>query len=899
MTPSEFTDTLRKQRKRALKENRQTAGALRQAKERPVTGISNPKLSMREPPTEMTPPADSSILALIRSRRVFFDGGTGTLLQSMGLEPGEAPETWNLTHPEQVKALHRAYLEAGCDIIKTNTFGVNPAKYPNYRELISAGIALAREAAEEAEAAGFGKKYVAFDMGPTGKLLEPLGDLPFETAVSLFASNVRAAVESTDRQNTSDLPILPVDLILIETMNDAYETKAAVLAAKETCSLPVMVTNVYDESGKLMTGASPEAMIALLEGLGVDALGMNCSLGPDKMLDLIDIFAKKSSLPIVVNPNAGLPELKDGKTVYTMDKDRFAAACAKLCQRGATLLGGCCGTTPAYLSAVREAVRAIPYALPTPKEDTFVSSYTHAVSIGKEPILIGERINPTGKKKLKEALRAGDMNYLLTEAIRQAEKGVQILDVNVGLPEIDEAETMAKAVCAVQSVTDLPLQIDTADPATLSRAMRLYNGKPLVNSVNGKEESIRAVFPLVKRYGGAVIALTIGEDGIPATPEARVALAERIIQRAWDYGIPKKEIIVDPLAMAVSSDPQSADITLETVRRLHERGIRTSLGVSNISFGLPERDIINTVFFANALSAGLDCAIMNPFSPRMMGVYQAHRALHGLDEGFSAYLAFAGSPENQLSPATSAGGISSGENNHGGTPPGSAQGGSGSERVFDVSAPSSFSLGLGGAIYRGMKEEARKATETLLLTEEPLALINGHIIPALNEIGAAFEAKKAYLPQLLMSAEAASASFELVKRAMAKSPAVNDGKKREFILATVRGDIHDIGKNIVRVMLESYGFTVHDLGRDVPPERVVRCVEETGCRLVGLSALMTTTVPAMEETIRQLKQAFPDVKVAVGGAVLTKETAERIGADFYSPDAMATVRFAETWSIPS
>ncbi len=789
-----------------------------------------------------------NIMELIRERRVFFDGGTGTVLQTMGLGAGEEPALWSLTHPERILALHRAYFEAGCDIVKSNTFGINRDKYENYAELIGAGLAIAKRAAAEAMAAGLGKKYVAFDMGPTGKLLEPMGTLAFEDAVALFAANVRAAAASG------------ADLILIETMNDAYETKAAVLAAKENADLPVFVTNVYDDTGKLMTGADPVAMIALLEGLGVDAIGMNCSLGPDRMLDIIDAFAENASVPIIVNPNAGLPELVDGKTVFAMDAERFSDCAAALCRRGATILGGCCGTTPAYLAQVIEKVREIPYTLPTAKAKTVISSYTHGVEIGGVPILIGERINPTGKKKLKEALRENDMNYILNEAVRQAERGVQALDVNVGLPEIDEAAMMAAAVRAIQTVTDLPLQIDTSDPAALEAGMRIYNGKPLVNSVNAKEESMAAVLPLVKKYGGAVIALTIGEDGIPADAAGRVALAERIIDRAAAYGIGKKDVIVDPLAMAVSSDGASARVTLEAVRMLHERGIRTGLGVSNISFGLPERDYINTVFYANAMERGLDCAIMNPFSTGMMGVYRAYCALNGFDAAFADYIAFA--EEHPLSLK------------------GAVQGAAAAAPVGAAGAVAGE--GLKGAIVRGLKEETVKEAEALMHQTAPMDIINGHIIPALNEIGTAFEEKRAYLPQLLMSAEASSLAFDVVKRGLQQT-ADQAAEKKAFILATVRGDIHDIGKNIVKVMLESYGFTVHDLGRDVPASAVVDCVRETGCRLVGLSALMTTTVPAMEETIRAVKAEFPDCVTVVGGAVLTKEYAAGIGADITPP----------------
>ena len=560
----------------------------------------------------------------IRNRRMYFDGGYGTLLQAMGLAPGETPEMWNLTQPEKITAIHRAYLEAGSDFITTNTFGVNKDKYADYERMIAAAIDCARAAIGQQK-----DKYVALDIGPTGRLLEPLGDLAFEEAVELFAANVRVGAACG------------ADLVIIETMNDCLETKAAVVAVKENSDLPVFVTNAYDMSGKLMTGASPGAMIAMLEGLGVDALGMNCSFGPDKMLEIVDEFVKYASLPLITNPNAGLPQVVDGNTVYTVGAEQFSEYMKALAERGVGILGGCCGTTPAYIAATVRKTRGIPVRAPHPKEDTAVSSYTHAVYIDKQPVLIGERINPTGKPKLKAALREGNMNYLLGEALRQAEAGAHILDVNVELPEIDEVETMYQAVTALQAVTDLPLQLDSSNPKVLEKSMRIYNGKPLINSVNGERESMDAVFPLVKKYGGAVIALTMDKKGIPETAKARAAIARRIVKRAEKYGISKKDIIVDPLCLTVSSDQNSALVTLEAVRRIRAMGLHTSLGVSNISFGLPGREKINAAFFAAALENGLNCAIMNPFAMGMMDVYYAYRALHGLDAACADYIAYA------------------------------------------------------------------------------------------------------------------------------------------------------------------------------------------------------------------------------------------------------------------
>ncbi len=779
----------------------------------------------------------SNILDLLKEKRLFFDGGMGTLLQSKGLGAGEKPETWNIEKPEIIEGIHREYFAAGANIVKTNTFGINRDKFDNYAELIEAGIACAVRAKD-----GQSDRFVAFDMGPTGRMLKPLGDMDFEECVELYAENVRAMEKAG------------ADLILIETMNDALETKAAVLAAKENSSLPIFVTNVYDESGKLMTGATPAAMIAMLEGLGVSALGMNCSFGPDKMLDIIEEFRTLSSLPVIVNPNAGLPGICDGKTVYSMCPGEFSQSISKLCIGGATILGGCCGTTPEYISAMTKAVKNIPYTLPCTKDITLVSSYTHAVEIGKRPVLIGERINPTGKKKLKEAIKSGDMDYVLAEGIRQAEKGVHVLDVNVGVPGIDEPAVMKKTILSLQAVTDKPLQIDSSNPNALEAAMRIYSGKPMVNSVSGKEESIEAVLPLVKKYGGVLIALTLDDSGIPDTAEGRLSIAQRIIARAEQYGIDKKDIVVDPLALTVSSDSQSALVTLSTIGKLNSMGINTSLGVSNISFGLPSREIINSAFFTAALQRGLDCAIMNPFSDAMMNSYYAHNVLSGNDEACKDYIAYA----SDITPAA-------------------------------VSAPD-VKIPLKEAIIRGLRDAAVSSAEVMLVDTQPMEVINSMIIPALNEVGSDFEKGKVYLPQLLMSAEAASGAFEVVKSKIDQK--LSDTGK-SVILATVKGDIHDIGKNIVKVVLESYGFTVIDLGRDVEPEAVCECIEKTGCILVGLSALMTTTVPAMEATISLIAKKYPQVKVMVGGAVLTKEYASVIGAHYYGADAMDAVKTAQ------
>jgi len=793
-----------------------------------------------------------NLLEKIRTSRTYCDGGMGTLLQARGLKPGELPELWNLTHPEEIIDIHCQYLEAGANIITANTFGANSLKFGDELEdIIAAALANIRTAISRLAPEKQADRYAAFDVGSLGKMLQPLGELPFEEAVEIFAKSIRIAARHG------------ADLIFIETMNDSYEAKAAVLAAKENCDLPVFITCVYDAQAKLMTGADPAAMVAMLEGLGVDALGMNCSLGPEQMLPLVPLLAAETSLPLIVNPNAGLPRTERGKTVFDVDAEHFSDIMVKIVEAGACLVGGCCGTTPEYIRRTVKKTAALPYRLPEKKTHTVVSSYTHAVRIGEGPVLIGERINPTGKARFKQALRERDIDYILNEGVRQQEAGAHILDVNVGLPEIDEPAMMLDVVRQLQTVSDLPLQIDTVDPEAMAKAMRACNGKPLVNSVNGKPESMDAVFPLVKKYGGVMIALTIGPDGIPDTAEGRYAIAADIVAKAEACGIDRRNIVVDPLAMAVSSDPQSARVTLESIRLIEERlGVHTSLGVSNISFGLPNRDLVTSTFFAMALEAGLDAAIMNPFSVEMMKVYHSFRALRGLDANCADYIAFA----SGLTTQTVAGAAGS-------TAP-----------TADAAEP------LKHAVIKGLKDKAGALAAQMTATMDPLDVINGQIIPALDIVGKGFEEKTVFLPQLLMSAEAAKAAFEAVRAAM---PASNQPSKGKIVLATVKGDIHDIGKNIVRTLLSNYGYEVIDLGKDVPPQKIVDCALEHDVKLVGLSALMTTTVPAMEETIALLRKSGSQAKVMVGGAVLTQEYADMIDADSYAKDAMETVRLAE------
>lgn len=789
-----------------------------------------------------------NIRDLLGKQRLYFDGGMGTLLQSAGLAAGELPEMWNLTHAETVKNIHLEYFNAGSNIVSTNTFGANSLKFDNLEEIIAAAVKNAKDAAAECPREDC---FTALDVGPLGKMLEPLGDMSFERAVELFSETISLGAKHG------------ADLIIIETMNDSYETKAAVIAAKESCELPVFVSNVFDENKKLMTGADPMAMIAMLEGLRVDAIGMNCSLGPKQMLSVAEEYISYASLPLIVQPNAGMPRTEKGKTVFDITADEFADYAVKMAELGVSVLGGCCGTTPEYIKKVVEKTKDIPYKAPESKNITMVSSYTHAVEIGRVPVLIGERINPTGKSKFKQALRDNNIAYIINEGVSQQEKGVHILDVNVGLPEIDEDKMLVTAVKELQSVLDLPLQLDSVKASSLEKAMRIYNGKPLINSVNGKQESMDAILPLVQKYGGTLIALTIDENGIPETAQGRCEIAEKIVNECKKYGIEKKDIIVDPLAMTVSSDDQSGKITLESVRLIKERlGLKTSLGVSNISFGLPDRENINALFTALAFGAGLDCAIMNPYSVAMMRSYHTYLALTGKDTNCMNYIEFADSHKTETAVVATQ---------------------KKAEEKNEVSA-------LQRAIIKGIKSEAYSEAKVSLTQKDALRVINEEIVPALDTVGKQFEEKRMYLPSLLMSAEAASKAFEAVKEAMPEGKSESKGR---IILATVKGDIHDIGKNIVKTLLENYGYDIIDLGKDVAPEAVLEKAKAENIKLVGLSALMTTTTEAMAETVRLINENLPDTATVVGGAVLTKEFAKMIGASYYAKDAMDTVRFAE------
>lgn len=791
------------------------------------------------------------ILEYLKDNLIYLDGGMGTLLQKQGMMPGELPELWNITHSDVITKIHRDYFDSGSNVVNTNTFGANSLKFSLevLDEIVKNAINNAKRAKEES--VNKGEKWIALDIGPLGRMLKPYGDFEFEDAVSTFKDTIKLGIK------------YGVDLIFIETMNDSLETKAALLAAKETCDLPVFVSNAYGEDGRLMTGATPHAMIAMLEGMGADAIGMNCSLGPKELSEVCMEYLKYSSVPVILKPNAGLPKAIENKAVYDVSPDDFSLEVGELIKKGVRIVGGCCGTTPEYIKTLKNCTCRIEPVQTTDKNITCVSSYTHAVEFSSAPVLIGERINPTGKKLFKKALIDNDINYILKEGLNQQEKGVHILDVNVGLPDIDEEKMLKTAVSELQAVLDLPLQIDTTNVKAMETALRCYNGKPMINSVNGKKEVMDEIFPLCKKYGGLIVALTLDENGIPKTAEGRVEIAKKILSEAEKHGIKKKDIIFDPLALTISSDSTSGKETLKAVKIIKEElKCHTSLGVSNISFGLPNREIINSNFFSMALLNGLSAAIMNPYSFDMLKAYYSYLAINGLDENCVKYIDFTAKLPSVV------------EVNEGN-----------SVKKNEEELKSE----LQEAILKGLKEKSAELTRKMIETNDPLSIVHNEIIPALDKVGIGFENKTVYLPQLLMSAEAAKSAFEIIKQA-----SESGGKDKSiFVIATVKGDIHDIGKNIVKLLLENYGFNTVDLGKDVAPETIVEKVQELKSPLCGLSALMTTTVPAMEETIKLLKEKAPWCKVVVGGAVLNQEYSDMIGADKYAKDAMETVRYAE------
>lgn len=782
-----------------------------------------------------------------------LDGGMGTMLQAYGLEPGEPPALLAVTNPELITSIHRQYVEAGADILYANTFGTNRYKLEGYGyspgQIIDSAIKAARAACKE-------DTLVALDVDPLGELLEPMGTLTFEEAYDAFCEVVKQGEASG------------ADLIVIETMTDLYEVKAAVLAAKEQTNLPVMVSMTFEETGRTFTGTSIECMTAVLEGLGVDAVGINCSLGPVEIFPLAEKMCQLTDLPVFVKPNAGLPDPRTG--AYTIGSEEFARAMAEYRHLGIAMAGGCCGTTPDYIARMKAVFAGMERKQRTPSaRESCVCSATNCAAVDHVTV-IGERINPTGKKRLKQALIEEDYDYLLSQAVQQADAGAQVLDVNVGIPDIEEARVLPAVVKKIQAVTDLPLQIDSSDPAAIEAALRVYNGKAIVNSVNGEEKSLSSILPVVKKYGAAVVGLTLDENGIPSKAEERLAIARRILKRAMDLGIPKKDVFIDCLTLTASAQQAEVKETLKAVRMVKEElGLHTVLGVSNISFGLPCRPLVNRTFLALAMENGLDLPIINPNDEDMMGTIFAFEMLHNRDENARNFI----ERYHDVSLGTMTRGSDDSGTRSGGMPEGTEN------ELFH-------------ALEKGMKGETVHAVQKLLETKDEMAVVNDYLIPALDKVGQGFEKGTIFLPQMMQAATAAQGGFEVIKERLAANGKAGVSKG-QVVIATVKGDIHDIGKNIVKVIMENYGFEMIDLGRDVPAETIVNTVVEKNIRLVGLSALMTTTLKSMEETIAAVRAVAPDCKFLVGGAVLTPDYAEKIGADYYCKDAMKSVEAAK------
>lgn len=808
---------------------------------------------------------------------VFFDGSMGALLQSMKTRTAwKTPEELLVSEPETIRGIHEKYLEAGATVVLTNTFGGNRCKLESHgldaADIVTRAVTVAREARDSDPR--WANRFVALDIGPTGKLLEPMGDFTFDEAYEAFAEMARAGEKAG------------ADLVVIETMSDLYELKAAVLAVKENTKLPVVASATFQDNNRMLTGATPRTVVATMEGLGVDAVGFNCGGDLAHARTLAGEFLEAASIPVFIEPNAGIPTVENGKTVFHVSPEEFAETLAHCARLGVRALGGCCGTTPEHIRAAVEACASLAPLPVTAKDETVVTSWSDAVAFGNGPLIVGERINPTGKKKFKEAILANDISYILGEAKSQIEAGAHILDVNVGLPGIDEGAVMLNAVRALQRTFPVPLQIDSSEPPVLEKALRYYNGKPLVNSVNGKKAVMDEVFPIVKKYGGVVVALALDENGIPETAEGRLAVARKIVETAERYGIARKNIVVDTLTLTVSSQQKEA---METVRAIplvkKELGVRTILGVSNISFGLPQRELVNSVFFGIALNAGLDACIINPLSPAMMGVYHSYRALACHDENCLGFIEkYSGTPVPAVPAPALAAQRSAPSVIPEAAPPATIGGGSGLSAYPEGD--------LRSIIRSGLRDRSRDAATKLLETKTPVEIIDGYIVPALDEVGKEFESGKKFLPQLLLSAETVSRAFDVIREHLERTGEKSEPKGK-ILIATVYGDIHDIGKNIVKAMLENYGYSVIDLGKDVPPEKVVETALREKPGIIGLSALMTTTVANMEKTIALIREAGISAKIMVGGAVLTPEYSARIGADYYGRDAMASVNIAK------
>lgn len=788
----------------------------------------------------------------LNKKYILLDGAMGTMLQASGLKLGQIPEVLSFTNEELLINIHRQYVESGSDIIYTNTFGGNRYKLEGcgytVEQVIKKGIENARRACEGTDC------MAALDIGPIGKLVEPTGDLKFEEAYDIYREQIIAGRDA--------------DLVVFETMTDLLELKAAVLAAKENSDLPIICTMTFEQNMRTFTGCQVSAMALTMEGLGVDALGVNCSLGPDELYAVVEELGRYTRLPLVVKPNAGLPDPVTNE--YNVSPEEFAAKMAKMASIGATIMGGCCGTSPAYIAELKKALDGADFIRKETEYASAVCSASNTVVIN-QPRIIGERINPTGKKLFKQALKEHNLDYIMNQALEQIDGGAEILDVNVGLPEIDEKDMMVDAIRAIQSVCDVPLQIDSTIPEVLEAGLRIYCGKPIVNSVNGEENSLNNVLPLVKKYGACVVGLTLDENGIPKTAPERVAIAKKILDRALEIGIPKENVFIDCLTLTASAEQ---DGVMETLNALHtvryELGLNTVLGVSNISFGLPYRELVNQNFLAMALTYGLTLPIINPNVVSMTGAVRSYRLLTGIDRNSMDYIqAYNGYTPAKSAKAEKAPAAQSGTAN--------------------ADAPEKGTLAY--AVENGLKNEGARLTAEMLEHMEALDIINGTLIPALDRIGKNFEKGKVFLPQLILAAEVTQSSFEVIKKKLAadnKTP-VSKGK---IIMATVKGDVHDIGKNIVKVILENYGYTVIDLGKDVDYMTVVNAAIEHKAKLVGLSALMTTTLVSMEKTIQLLREYKVDCKVVVGGAVLTPEYAKQIGADYYAKDAMDTVAAA-------
>ena len=782
---------------------------------------------------------------------LLFDGAMGSMLQQKGMKTGTIPETLNITDPKLIEEIHREYKEAGADILTTNTFGANALKLKDsiytVQELITSGVQIAKSV---------GAKYTALGLGPIGQLMEPMGTLSFDTAYALFKEQVLAGAKAG------------ADLVLVETISDPYEAKAAILAVKENTNLPVFVTLTYQEDGRSFSGTDPLSGVNILQSLGVDALGLNCSLGPLEIKDTVQSILKYSKVPVMIQPNAGLPKIKDGQTVYDISPVEFASEIGKLVEKGVSIIGGCCGTTPEFIRELRKIADQFQIGKRQIEPITAVSSSTRTHMLDGDITIIGERLNPTGKSKMKEALRSGKMDYIIGEAIDQAEHGAHVLDVNVGIPEIDEVEVLTKIIKQVQSITDLPLQIDSSNPKAIERAARYINGRPLINSVNGKQDNMDKILPIVQKYGAVIVALTLDEKGIPEKAEDRLKIAEKIVNEAAKYGIPKEDILVDCLTLTASAQQSEVLETIKAIRLVKDKlGVKTVLGVSNVSFGLPNRNLLNSVFMTTALAAGLDAAIINPSSFEMTSAIDAYRVIAAMDKDSTDYI-----------------------NKYKDFAPSSANVQSSQKDQIDKNSSPGSALALKDMIIQGRAEQTREMVLALLKTQSALNIIDREFIPALNTVGEKFANKQLFLPQLMQSAEAVKAGFEMIK---ADTQSEHIESKGKIIVATVKGDIHDIGKNIAKMLLENYGYEVIDLGKDVPIEEVVQTSKEQDIRLIGLSALMTTTVQSMKEAIEALKEAGATAKIMVGGAVLNPEYADMVGADYYVKDAQESVKVAQ------